>query len=101
MLVLDAFCGHLTDAVKRALGDGKTNLAVIPGDITSTLQAIDAVLNKLFKDRVGLEYQKWMSGDNPKTPTGRPQRPPLATVYLFIYYKYLHRPLGIVVGGLQ
>ncbi|KAH8021239.1 hypothetical protein HPB51_013914 [Rhipicephalus microplus] len=33
-----------------------------------------------FKGRVRLGYQEWMSGDNPKTPTGRIQRPPLATV---------------------
>lgn len=38
------------------------------------------MLNKPFKDRVRLEYQEWMSGDNPKTPTGRLQRPPLGTV---------------------
>ncbi|KAH8031761.1 hypothetical protein HPB51_020832 [Rhipicephalus microplus] len=58
MLVLEGFCGHLTDAVKRALGDGKTDLAVIPGGMTSTLQSINVVLNKPFKDRVRLEYQK-------------------------------------------
>ncbi|KAH8020465.1 hypothetical protein HPB51_001906 [Rhipicephalus microplus] len=49
MLVLDAFRGHLTDAVKHALGDGKTDLAVIPGDMTSTLQPLEVVLNKPFK----------------------------------------------------
>lgn len=80
MLVLDAFRGHLTDAVKRALGDGKTDLVVIPGGMTSTLQLLDVVLNKPFKDRVWLGYQEYISGDNLKTPTGRLQRPSLATV---------------------
>ncbi|KAH8019616.1 hypothetical protein HPB51_020315 [Rhipicephalus microplus] len=80
MLVLNTFCGHLTGTVKRALGDGKTDLAVIPGRMTSTLQPINLVLNKPFKDRVLLEYQKWTSGDNPKIPTGCLQRPPLVTV---------------------
>ncbi|KAH8020902.1 hypothetical protein HPB51_008413 [Rhipicephalus microplus] len=80
MLVLDAFCGNLTDAVKRTLGDGKMNLAVIPGGITSTLQPIDVVLKKPFKDRVQLEYQKWVCGDNTKTLTGRLHRAPLVTV---------------------
>ncbi|KAH8028819.1 hypothetical protein HPB51_019905 [Rhipicephalus microplus] len=45
-IITDAFCGHLSDTVKRALGDGKTNLAVIPGGMTPTLQLIDVVLNK-------------------------------------------------------
>ncbi|KAH8039759.1 hypothetical protein HPB51_008691 [Rhipicephalus microplus] len=54
MLVLDAFRGHLTDAVKRALDDGKMHLAVIPSGMTSTLQPLDVALNKPFKD---LEYQ--------------------------------------------
>ncbi|XP_075742515.1 uncharacterized protein LOC119169112 isoform X1 [Rhipicephalus microplus] len=80
MLVLDVFRDHLTDAVKRALGDGETGLAVISGCMTSTLQPLDVVLNKSFKDRVRLEYQEWMSDDNPETPTGHLQRPSLATV---------------------
>lgn len=80
MLVLDAFRGHLTEGVKRVLCDGKTDLVIIPGGMTSTLQPLDVVLNKPFKDRVRLEYQEWMSGDNLKTPTGRLQRPPLGTV---------------------
>lgn len=50
MLVLDAFRGHPTDAVKCALGDGRTDLVVIPGGTTSSLQPLDVVLNKPFKD---------------------------------------------------
>lgn len=72
MLVLDAFRGHLTEGVKRVLCDGKTDLVIIPGYMTSTLQPL--------KGGVQLEYQEWMSGDNPNTPTGRLQRPPLGTV---------------------
>ncbi|KAH8040576.1 hypothetical protein HPB51_011404 [Rhipicephalus microplus] len=50
-----------------------------PGGMMSTLQPLVVVLNKPFKDRVRLEYQEWMSGDNLKTPMGSLQRPPLAT----------------------
>lgn len=80
MLILDAFRGHLTEAVKRALSESKTDLVVIPGGMTSTFLPLDVVLNKPFKDRVRLEYSEWMSGDNQKTPTGRLRRPPLLTV---------------------
>lgn len=41
MLVLDSFRGHLTASVKRALCDGKTDLVVIPGGLTSVLQPLD------------------------------------------------------------
>lgn len=80
MLVLDSFRGHLTASVKRALCDGKTDLVVIPGGLTSVLQPLDVVLNKPFKDRLRELYNEWMMGFNPRTPAGRLQRPPLSTV---------------------
>lgn len=80
MLVLDSYRGHLTADVKRSLSDGKTDLVVIPGGLTSILQPLDVVLNKPFKGRVRELYSEWMLGDNPKTPAGRLRRPPLATV---------------------
>ncbi|KAH8018689.1 hypothetical protein HPB51_010516 [Rhipicephalus microplus] len=101
MLVLDAFCGHLTDTAKCALGDEKTDLVVIPGFMTSTLQPIDVVLNKPFKDRVWLEYQKWMSGDNPKTPTGHLQRPQLATVRGWVLSAWRSLPDSMVKNAFK
>ncbi|KAH7937218.1 hypothetical protein HPB49_008918 [Dermacentor silvarum] len=77
MLVLDAFRGHLNAGVKQALRDERTELAVIPGGMTSTLQPLDVVLNKPFKDLV---RDQWMAGDSPKTPTGWLHRLPRATV---------------------
>uniref|UniRef100_A0A6G5A925 Putative pogo transposable element n=1 Tax=Rhipicephalus microplus TaxID=6941 RepID=A0A6G5A925_RHIMP len=68
MLVLDAFRGHLTASVKESLRDGRTDLVVIPGGMTSTLQPLDVVLNKPFKDRVRALYTEWMAGDNPPDP---------------------------------
>lgn len=70
MLVLDAFRSQVTEAVKCALGNGKTDLVVMRGGTTSTLQLPDIVLTKPFKDQVQLEYPEGMSGNNPKTPTG-------------------------------
>lgn len=56
MLVLDAFREHLTASVKERLRDGKTDLVVIPGGMMSTLQLLDVVLNKPFKDHVRVRY---------------------------------------------
>ncbi|KAH9370502.1 hypothetical protein HPB48_020538 [Haemaphysalis longicornis] len=75
MLVLDAFHGHLTEAVKRVLCDEKMDLDIILDGVMSTLQLLDIMLNKPFKDQVWLEYQGWMSSDSPETPTSHLQRP--------------------------
>jgi len=52
LLVYDAFEAHVTDQVKALLKREKTDLAVIPGGLTSILQPVDVFLNKPFKDRV-------------------------------------------------
>ena len=57
LLVFDAFEAHVTETVKRALTRENTNLAVIPGGLTSILQPLDVSLNKPFKDGV---RKRWM-----------------------------------------
>ena len=49
MLVLDAFKGHLYDSVKNQLCKMKTELVVIPGEMTSVLQPVDVSINEPFK----------------------------------------------------
>lgn len=81
MLVLDSFWGHITDRVKKAVGNAGCDLVIIPGGMTSTLQPLDMVLNKPFEDRVSLLQNEWMSRDsNPKIPTGCVKRASLSTV---------------------
>jgi transposase-like protein len=52
LLVLDSFSAHKTDAVKQRFREKKTDLAVIPGGLTSRLQPLDVSLNKSFKSKV-------------------------------------------------
>jgi hypothetical protein len=52
LLVLDSFTAHKTDAVKRRFREKNTDLAVIPGGLTSRLQPLDVSLNKSFKAKV-------------------------------------------------
>jgi len=52
LLVLDSFRGHLTDPVKRQFNEHNTNIAVIPGGLTSKLQPLDVAINKSFKSKV-------------------------------------------------
>ena len=52
LLVLDSFRGHLVDSVKREFINSYTNIAVIPGGLTSRLQPLDVGINKSFKSKV-------------------------------------------------
>ena len=73
LLVLDSFEAHKTEQVKRSFKNENTDLAVIPGGLTSVLQPLDVSLNKPFKDRV---RQKWMAeGIHELTAGGRQKKP--------------------------
>jgi len=52
LLVLDSFTAHKTEAVKQRFYEKRTDLAVIPGGLTSRLQPLDVSLNKPFKAKV-------------------------------------------------
>ena len=49
LLVSDWFRAHLADPVKQALHQTNTNIAVIPGGLTSVLQPLDVCLNSRSK----------------------------------------------------
>jgi hypothetical protein len=54
LLLLDQFSSHLKNSVKEKLRQGNTELAVIPGGLTSQLQPLDGkngiFLKKLLKN---------------------------------------------------
>ena len=52
LLILDSFTAYKTDAVKNRLYEKNTDLAVIPGGLTSRLQPLDVSLNRSFKSKV-------------------------------------------------
>ena len=49
LLVLDSFSGHLADDVKTRLKEENTDMAIIPGGLTSMIQPLDVCLNKPLK----------------------------------------------------
>lgn len=76
LLVVDSFRGHLVDSVRTKLKELRTDLAVIPGGLTSMLQPLDVSLNKPFKDNVRRLYAEWMAeGDHAMTPGGKIKKP--------------------------
>ena len=54
LLVLDSFRDHLVSSVKQKLHEKATNMAVIPGGLTSKLQPLDISINKNFKSNVSI-----------------------------------------------
>ncbi|CAG8593384.1 4467_t:CDS:2, partial [Diversispora eburnea] len=73
---LDEMICYLTDSVKNRFDEKNTNLAVIPGCLTSKLQPLDVNINKLFKNKYCQCYNDWMAEEIKKsTPTGYIQCP--------------------------
>ena len=72
LLVYDSFEAHVTDTVKASFKRENTDLAVIPGSLTSLLQLVDVSLNKPFNDGV---RKQWMAdGIHEFTATGRQKK---------------------------
>ena len=82
MLVWDSFRAHLMEDVKNRTHHGyNTDLAVIPGGLTSVLQPLDVSVNKPFKDHLRGLWGQWLaSGQAALTNAGNLKRPSLVTV---------------------
>ena len=81
LLVWDQFRAHRTEAIKKLVRECKTQLAVIPGRLTSQLQPLDVSVNKLFKQNMHNHWKKWMTEPHHDlTPSGRMKRPTIAQV---------------------
>jgi DDE superfamily endonuclease. len=75
MLCLDAFRGHLTDAVREKIHSLASDHVVIPIGMTSVLQPLDVSINKPFKGYIQEQYEKWFCEPNRElTPTGKIKR---------------------------
>ena len=79
-IVLDSFSGHLTDHVKRQLQQQNTEMAVIPGGLTSVTQPLDVCVNKPFKDKLREKWNSWMINETSSSPVGNIKRASLPTV---------------------
>ncbi|XP_073537612.1 uncharacterized protein, partial [Phyllobates terribilis] len=61
LLVLDQYRAHTSESTKKRFKDVKTDLAVIPGDVTSQLQPLDVSINKPFKSLMREKWNNWMA----------------------------------------
>ena len=61
LLVWDSFSVHLMESIKSILKtDSNTDIAVIPGGLTSVIEPLDVCLNKPFKDKLRQKWTSWM-----------------------------------------
>lgn len=96
ILCLDAFRGHLTDAVKKNIRGLNSELVVIPAGMTSVLQPLDVSVNKPFKTYVQEEYEKWLCEPNKEmTPTGKIKRaaPQVVAHWISAAWKRIPAPI--------
>src|SRR6266540_7363443 len=81
LLVLDSFRRYLVDSVKNRFNEKQTNIAVIPGGLTSKLQLLDVAINKSFKANLHQYYNNWISSEVCElTPSGRIKKSSYANV---------------------
>ena len=102
MLVWDAFRAHLAEQVKRVLQQTNTDVAVIPGGLTSVLQPLDVCLNKPFKDWVRERWTTWMvEGEKSLTPAGNVKAASLPTVASWVLEAWRDLPGEMVARSFK
>jgi hypothetical protein len=77
------FRGHSKGDFKRKLISTETDLAVIPGGMTSILQVLHVVVKKPFKDYLKEQYNTWLlENDLQYTRTCKLKKPSLNSLSL-------------------
>lgn len=102
LLVVDSFRGHLEKGVRRRMTEMRTDIAVIPGGLTSVLQPLDVSVNKPFKDNVRRLYTEWMAeGNHDLTPAGKIRRPSIDMLCRWILEAWSVIPCELIVRSFK
>ncbi|GES92590.1 pogo transposable element with KRAB domain [Rhizophagus clarus] len=79
--ILDSFTAHKITTVKNQFHEKYTDIAIIPGSLTSRLQPLDVSLNKFFKSKVQRLYNNWINDAiKDYTPSEKIKRPTYSLV---------------------
>jgi len=102
LLVMDSFEAHKTDAIKNIALDNNTDLAIIPGGLTSIVQPLDVCLNKPFKDRLRAKWNIWMSsGQFTYTKGGNLRKPEYNIICKWILEAWAEIPQEMIVKSFK
>ena len=100
LLVYDVFEAHVTESVKAAIAKENTNLAVVPGGLTSLRQPLDVSLNKPFKDNVRKKWMQWTAdGIHELIADGRQKRPSDELIFSWISEAWHEIPGEMIVAS--
>ena len=101
-LVMDSFEGHKTDAIKNIARSENTDLAIIPGGLTSIVQPLDVCLNKPFKDKLREKWNIWMSsGQFSYTKGGNLKKPGYDIICKWILEVWTAIPREMIVKSFK
>jgi len=102
LLVMDSFEGHKTDVIKNIASNANTDLAIIPGGLTSIVQPLDVCLNKPFKDRLREKWNAWMgSGQFTYTKGGNLKKPDYSIICKWILEAWAEIPKKMIVKSFK
>ena len=102
LLIWDSFQAHRVDSVKRAVRQTNTDIAVIPGGLTSILQPLDVFLNKPFKDHLRELWNDWMiEGQKSFTHTGNMRVASLPTLCSWVLDSWRSLPVEMVAQSFK
>ena len=98
--MFDSFEAHVTDTVKASFKRENTELAVIPGGLTSLLQPLDVSLNKPFKDGVRKKWMQWLAdGIHEFTASGRQKKPSEELICSWISQEWIDIPVEMTTAS--
>jgi len=99
---MDSFEGHKTDTIKNIALNENTDLAIIPGGLTSIVQPLDVCLNKPFKDRLREKWNIWMSsGQFSYTKGGNLKKPEHGIICKWILEAWAEIPKEMIVKSFK
>jgi len=99
---MDSFEGHKTDSIKNIALSDKTDLAIIPGGLTSIVQPLDVCINKSFKDRLREKWNIWMSsGQFTYTKGGNLRKPEYNVICKWILEAWAEIPKEMIIKSFK
>lgn len=102
LLVMDSFEGHKTNVIKNIASNANTDLAIIPGGLTSVVQPLDVCLNKPFKDRLREKWNAWMSsGQFTYTKGGNLKKPDYSIICKQVLEAWAEIPKEMIVKSFK
>ena len=102
LLVWDMFRSHQVESITKAVRATNTDIAVIPGGLTSVVQPLDVSINKPFKDNIRRKWNEWMlEGEKSFTKGGRMKAPDLPVLCLWVKEAWAEIDANLIIKAFK